>query len=188
MVEDTLNPYQSVDFIRFTARALVLDKAGRVAYLRLKGEDSLGYHDYYQSPGGGIEWEESLHEGLKRELLEECGFHVRNIESLGLIYEFYHPLGKLSLQNYYVCELERSEDRTDRTDVEKALVQEIVWLDPFDAIRTFMQVKNELGLFVSQRELLALTEYLASRKPEAGEPADHPGKYSEDQASNPNAG
>ncbi|NLN45871.1 MAG: NUDIX domain-containing protein [Clostridiaceae bacterium] len=48
----------------------------------------IGIHGYYSFPGGGVEDGETLQEALRREILEECGYTVINVdEEIAVIIE-----------------------------------------------------------------------------------------------------
>lgn len=90
---------------RTTVRAVIL-KENQV--LMLYSE----MFDDYTFPGGGIKEDESLIEGLKRELYEELGANKINvINELGYIEEIRHGIsGSDSVYNqksyYYICTIE----------------------------------------------------------------------------------
>ena len=77
--------------IRNTARALIIENN---KILVNKNQDSIGYcfldlpvgSIYYDLPGGGQNQYETLEETVKRECLEETGYHI-NINRLAAIYE-----------------------------------------------------------------------------------------------------
>jgi 8-oxo-dGTP diphosphatase len=69
---------------RLAAYALLVDEDERVLLAWWNGE---GHSDpEWSLPGGGIEFEESVHDGLVREVFEETGFHV---EPGGLLAEHF---------------------------------------------------------------------------------------------------
>ncbi len=65
-------------------------RAGRAVLTNSKGEIALMYvgkHSMYKLPGGGIEENEDIHEGLKREIMEETGCHANIGDEVGITIE-----------------------------------------------------------------------------------------------------
>jgi ADP-ribose pyrophosphatase YjhB (NUDIX family) len=92
-------------FTRKATRAIVI-KGEKILLLYTKR-----YHDY-SLPGGGVDDDESITDGLIRELKEETGAHnVKNIQAFGL-YEEYRPWYKndfdiIHMQSYcFVCNID----------------------------------------------------------------------------------
>ena len=52
---------------RVATRALIRNDRNEILLVREQG------HDWWDLPGGGLEYDESIYEGLKRELFEEVG-------------------------------------------------------------------------------------------------------------------
>src|SRR6185369_12604994 len=67
---------------RVAARAVVFNKEQKIALLHAT------VLDYHKLPGGGVEEGESIRTALARELIEEIGCAVENVEELGIIEEF----------------------------------------------------------------------------------------------------
>lgn len=57
---------------RINLRAIIT-KDGRLLCQKLKNSHTLHDEEFWCTPGGGIDFGESLHEGLTRELIEETG-------------------------------------------------------------------------------------------------------------------
>jgi 8-oxo-dGTP pyrophosphatase MutT (NUDIX family) len=69
--------------IKKSARAVLFNEEDKVAIMYVSKEN------YHKLPGGSFEGEENLEEALKREVLEETGFVVKDIgQEVGMILEF----------------------------------------------------------------------------------------------------
>ncbi len=108
------------------AYALIADEAGRLAVVRNE-------HGRYFLPGGGIEPGESLELALRREVLEECGRDVDEVEWLCAADEYvetdavtrrYLKRGSFFVATLHAQPLVPPEDGT-----------ELLWLSPAEARR-----------------------------------------------------
>jgi 8-oxo-dGTP diphosphatase len=59
------------------AKAIIVDGRGRALVLKQSDEEGVSYAGRYHAPGGMVEPGESLHDALRREVLEETGLKVR---------------------------------------------------------------------------------------------------------------
>lgn len=71
---------------RVNVRGLIVNDNGQLFYQRLKVREQDG-RDFWCTPGGGLEIGESLHDGLRREMIEETGV-VPHIGHLAMIQQF----------------------------------------------------------------------------------------------------
>lgn len=79
---------------------------------------------YYNTPGGGVEANESLREAVRREVLEETGLTVESKELL-YVYEYnpkvannkYGPRGSISY--FFKCEVNESKEQTNPSTLDK---------------------------------------------------------------------
>jgi len=120
-------------FKRKAARAIILD-----------GQDILllytqRYHDY-SLPGGGIDRDEDIEEGLIRELQEETGAsNIKDIEEFG-IYEEYRPWYKpeFDVQHMisycFTCKVDRELGDTSYEDYEINNGMKPLWVNIHEAI------------------------------------------------------
>lgn len=135
---------------RITARG-VLIRDDKVLLMYTKR-----YNDY-TFPGGGIDSEEHLYEGLKRELLEETGaMNVKIIKELGYI-EDYRPYPREDfdvtheLSYFYLCESkEFTEPQFEDYEIKNGM--KCLWLSLDEAIRHNKEVierqHDNIGLSV----------------------------------------
>ena len=82
----------------------------------LKNEDKLLILNKGLLPGGGINPGESDYDTINRELQEELGVTVKNIQEIGTVVQYRNLLSKKYLINGYVAELETTRGLTDPQD------------------------------------------------------------------------
>ncbi|ABR47224.1 NUDIX hydrolase [Alkaliphilus metalliredigens QYMF] len=144
-------------FERKAARGIIL-KDSNILLLYTKR-----YNDY-SFPGGGVDPEEDLMTGLKRELAEEIGAkNIEVISEFGYIDEYrphYKPEYDLihMLSYFYVCKTDDFGD-VDLEDYELANGMSSIWIDIHEAIKHNKEVianqETSMG-FSIERETLAL--------------------------------
>lgn len=145
-------------FERRAARGIIL-KDSKILLLYTKR-----YNDY-SFPGGGVDDEEDLLTGLKRELAEETGAkNVEIISEFGYIDEYrphYKPEYDLihMLSYFYVCKIADDFEEASLEDYELANGMSSIWIDIYEAIKHNKEViesQEESMGFSIERETLAL--------------------------------
>ncbi|MCT4595308.1 MAG: NUDIX domain-containing protein [Anaeromicrobium sp.] len=135
----------------------------------LKGEDILllytkRYNDY-SFPGGGVDLEENLFEGLTRELEEETGAkNIKIIKEYGLLDEYrscyYEGYDLMHMTSYfYVCDIDDELGETHLEDYEISNGMDARWVNIHDAIAHNKKVieskEDSMGLSI-ERETFVL--------------------------------
>lgn len=145
----TLNPtpYHDECFTRIAARAIVIKKDKILLMFTER------YNDF-SLPGGGVDEEENLLEGLKRELAEETGAQgIRNIKEFGL-YEEYRPhkstkyhveCSMVHMLSYcYTCDINDVLGENKLEDYEVKNGMDARWVNIADAIQHNLNtIKND---------------------------------------------
>ena len=143
--------------LRIAVRAILLDDNDNIAYLHIKGEDKFGKRDHLESPGGGVDENETLEEALKRELLEELGAKIEILNEIGYIDIEYSLLNRIDRENYFLCRLKSLTNETHLLAYEKTLFDGLKWIQINDAISFFKTNKNHLvGNMIHEREMKVL--------------------------------
>jgi nucleoside triphosphatase len=109
-----------------TVGALIFNPAGELLLIR-----SHKWHDRYVVPGGHVELGETLEQALHREVREETGLEIHDIEFL-MTQEFIFDEAFWQRRHFiffdYTC-------RSDTTEVTlNSEAQEYVWIAPGDAL------------------------------------------------------
>ena len=161
-ISDDLFPYEGYDHIRYTARALCENEEGKFGFLHIKGEDLFGVRDHLETCGGGIEENEDIFNALSREVKEEMGLKITEFEMIGCILDTYNLIGRITLSCFAHVKVDSSKtEETERTEEEKILINEILWLDPLEALdRLKHRYTSEVDLIVQRRDAAALEYYL----------------------------
>ncbi|HEY4518218.1 MAG TPA: NUDIX domain-containing protein [Candidatus Paceibacterota bacterium] len=149
--------------VREAVRAVVVDKDGLVALLRVNGES------YYKLPGGGIEEGEDEIVALNRERREEIGCSVEIVSELGLVVE-YRRIFKLKQTSYcYLARVNGEKGASAFTDCEKGKGFEPIWMKFDEALGKLKSCKAtsvEGASYIVPRDIAILTEYLLSNSHE----------------------
>ncbi len=129
-----------------TVGALILDMQGRLFLAR-----SHKWRDRYVVPGGHVELGERLEEALRREVKEETGLDIHDVEFL-MYQEFIFDEAFWKRRHYiffdFVC-------RADSTEVTlNSEAEEYVWVPPEEALQ----------LPLEPYTVRSVEEYLRSRK------------------------
>ncbi len=155
-------PFKGYDHIRYTARAIIENNEGKYGFLHIKGEDLFGPRDHLETVGGGVEKGEYLDDTIVREVKEEMGLECQSVELLGSIYDAYNLIGRITFSTFFYCRVDTSSfAKTNRTEEEKILINEIVWLDLSEALDWLRnRHENKVDRLVQQRDLMAMEYYL----------------------------
>ena len=164
--KDDLFPYHGYDHIRYTARALIENEEGKFGFLHLVGEDFFGVRDHLETCGGGMEKGEDLVDTILREIKEEMGTPVKECQLLGSIIDAYNLIYRITFSTFFYCKVDTKHlSETTRTEEEKILIKEIVWLKPDDALRRLRdQTGSNVDRIVQRRDAAAMEYYLNKKK------------------------
>lgn len=111
-----------------TVGALVLNGDGRLLLVK-----SHKWFDKLTIPGGHIELGETMEEALRREVKEEVGLHVRDIEFLILQEAIFSPEFWKRRHFIFFDFLCRSD--TDEVVVDNEEIQDYLWVEPSEALK-----------------------------------------------------
>jgi ADP-ribose pyrophosphatase YjhB (NUDIX family) len=158
MVHKDVKSLQGRTFERRAARGIIL-KGDHILLLYTKR-----YNDY-SFPGGGVDHEEDLIAGLKRELAEETGAkNINIIREFGYIDEYrphYIPEYDLihMLSYFYLCSMDEDFDNANLEDYEVSNGMSALWINIHEAISHNKEVisNQEASMgFSIERETLVL--------------------------------
>lgn len=151
--QDRQFPDNGYNHTRSIVRAVVYNDKFEVALNYLLGDDRFGHRDYYELPGGGVEKGETLLEAINRELKEELGATVDNIEEIGRGVDFYNLIYRRNNNHFYLCHLVTTGEK-HLTEKEKTLIAEVKWVSIDEAIFLVENtVRTPISTLVIEREL-----------------------------------
>ncbi|MEJ8555478.1 NUDIX domain-containing protein [Tepidibacter sp. Z1-5] len=158
MIHKDIKEIEGNIFQRKAARAIILDE-NKILLMYTKR-----YNDY-SFPGGGVESNEELTHGLKRELNEETGAKdIEIIKEFGMLdeyrpthYEGYDLMHMISY--FYVCKINKELGTPKLEDYEISNGMSPIWIDIDEAInhniKLIQSKDSKMGLSV-ERETLVL--------------------------------
>ena len=137
--------------LRKAARTVLFNK-NKVALLFVS---KYGYH---KLPGGGIEENETIKEGLKREIVEETACNTKIKNELGIIIEYRDDVNELQISYCFIAEVIKILKTNLFTDEEKEEGYELQWVSLDEAIKLIEKEKpsNYIGKFIVKRDLIFL--------------------------------
>lgn len=152
-LEDDQYPFSSITHVRHAARAVCVNKEGKIALTHLFATDGFGKRNYYELPGGGKKENETLEEALVREMEEELGVTGHIITKLGVIRDYYNLIKQENYSHYYLFKIEEETEK-HLEERESRLIDKIVYVTIVEAIR-YMTEQDDFGvsILVKRREL-----------------------------------
>ncbi len=142
-------------YVRHAARAFLF-KDNKFCLLHIFGTDAFGKRDHFETPGGGIEKGEDLVTALKREIKEETGYDIKNINEIGKISIEYKLLNRIDVEYYFYAEISEKHE-THLLDYEKKLSFEPYYFTIEEALHMYKSnVQTGCGKMIHEREYNAL--------------------------------
>ena len=154
----------TIQEIRFTARVYVFNAEGKIAFLRIKGEDGFGLRNHLESPGGGVELNESFQEAAIREIAEELGATATQFKEIGVVIDRYNTIHRMTFSVYFSAQLKSLQKEIHRTEEEIILIDSVEWLDKEEALNTLKKADSAVDIIIHRRELAAFTALLETMK------------------------
>lgn len=157
-LEDTEYPYKRITHTRIVVRGIVLNDNNEIGLCVVCRDDIFGKVKYYETPGGGKEENETITEGLIRELDEEIGYRCEVISELGIVNDFYNLIFRKNENHYFLC---RIKEKTQIHHASKGddYIKDIVWMNIDKAIEEYEKYEDKgLTKLVKQRELPIIKE------------------------------
>ena len=154
-LKDEEFPYEGIDHVRDISRGVIYNDKYEIALLHLNNDKDtkFGPRNYYETPGGGIEPNETPIEAFIREIGEEVGAEVDNIEEIGLVEDDYNAIKRHNRNHYFLAHVTKLHE-THLLPYEIRFGIKARWI-PYDkAVETFDNVPDTpISKLVRNREL-----------------------------------
>ncbi len=149
---------------RWTVRVLAYNSEGKLAFLRIVGQDEFGRRNHLETIGGGVENDETLEETLMREVGEEIGYLCEIDSELGVIIDHYNLIHRETISNYFVVQLTDYVGVESKNAKEEELIKGIEFYDEEDALRLLSEhKKNDINDLVHRRDYIALKHHMNNK-------------------------
>lgn len=142
---------------RIASRGIIFNSNDKLALL------NVSRRRYHKLPGGGIDPDEDLLEGLKREILEEVGCKIKEIRELVIIEEYFGEESQHQIDHCFLAKVDGKVGPPSLTKQEKSWGFEVIWVNLEEGIKILeTEVKNVVedyeGKFITLRDLTFLKE------------------------------
>jgi len=153
-VEDNQYPKTYFDSFRRTSRCFLINEKNEFGMLLIKGCDEFGERNHLESVGGGVQDGESDEEAIRREVLEETGFTVQSLESIGYLVHEYNSIRRLNYAHYFKAFVDTScKQSLNLTAEESKLFKGLRWGKLSDLIEILKQANSKCDELIHNREL-----------------------------------
>ncbi len=132
-IKELVNPK-----IRYASRGIIKRADGKIALFHKKAMHQ------YKLPGGGIEKNETKEQAFVREMYEETGCDVEIIKELGMIEEKKTKNNFYQLSYVFIAKVLNDINKLSLTDKEKAEGGEILWMEPYEALKIITECMDNL--------------------------------------------
>ena len=102
-LQDNCYPNNGFNHTRNIARGVIYDDEGNIYMIHLVSDDLFGHRDTLETPGGGVKKGETIKEALIREISEELGFDIDNIEEIGRVVDYYNLIKRKNNNHYFLA-------------------------------------------------------------------------------------
>ena len=145
---------------RKTVRALLI-KDNQIGLLHIKGDEpDFGIRNHLETPGGGIDEFESPIDALRREILEETGYTIKDIVYVTTVAVEYNPLNRIDVSKIYACHIDEDTHKTSLLDYEKEIFDSFDFYDIDTLEETFKEIHDDkVSKLIYLRDLYAINKY-----------------------------
>ncbi|MCL1787648.1 MAG: NUDIX hydrolase [Defluviitaleaceae bacterium] len=149
---------------RIAVDAILLNSNNHIALLHI------GKYDTYTIPGGGVDPGEDFITAVKREILEETGYHCEIICEVGSTLESRIQYDFTQKRHYYIARAIGEQQALQLTEQELDEEITVCWYPIKEALQLISsKISNEYVLkYIQKRTVIALTEVITNRADKIG--------------------
>ena len=150
---DDQYPINGFSTKRIISRAILFNEQGEVCLHLISRDDQFGKQEYFETPGGGVEENETLISALHREIKEEVGCKIKVEEELGVVKDFYNLINRENENHYFLAKVLSSGEPHFKSEGD-LLIKETKFY-PIDKAIALMDGQDDCGvsILVKRREL-----------------------------------
>lgn len=137
--------------IRVAVRCVLFNDDGDVAI------EYIARDNYYKLPGGGVDHGEDFLPALKRELLEEVGAKIVDIQCIGTTVDAMNKLDRYQVSHCYTAHVDcMYAPSLEQKEIDEGL--QVLWVPPLKALSLMAssEISNYRGYFISKRDYAIL--------------------------------
>lgn len=154
------------DKTKFSVRILLYNEKDEICIIKSEK------YGYFQLPGGGIEKSESIIEAAIREVKEESGYLIKNIETIGYIVEHResvrnkHDYSRVISFIFKAIATENIGTNYTKDEIAEGFMP--IWANPSEILKTLNEneghIESYSGNFSNRRDLVIIRNILESTK------------------------
>lgn len=146
---------------RIIARGIIVSNDKKILMEEIVRDDIFAKNHYIETPGGGVELNETLEQGLIREIEEETSYIVSIDEYIGLIEDEYNLISRKNMNHYFLCHIV-SKGKQHLEEYEQRFFKSIKFYTLDEILNILSSPKTELEKIVYLREK-AIIDYIKER-------------------------
>ena len=157
-LEDKEYVLKELTHVRNVARAVLINDKNEVCILTVDRDDIFGKCLYYETPGGGVDENETPEQAVIREIDEEIGCKAEIIIKIGVVEDYYNLIGRKNINHYYLCRT-LIKTKIHHESLGDQYIKNFKFVPIDEAIELFDKTEDsKLARILKQRELPILIE------------------------------
>ena len=157
LVEDFIYPKSEIKIKRKTVRVILVNDKKEIALLHILGKDKFGDRDHYETIGGGVNVNEDLITSLRREVLEEVGYTIKNIKEIGKIDIEYCLLNRIDESHFFYAEIDEYKG-TSLEEYEKEIFDKVEWFSLSSVDELYNKEVLNVGKMIHKRDYFMINK------------------------------